>query len=128
MMWVKCGHLCFGKSTGILLPSTDFRSNLYDASQSAGNIVAMKIIMGGLMLQSCNPTFRAARDAIVAADHSTTRCQQVRDPQGICQAWSRSQRPPSSPHRMTFRFHLNVSSDSAPVSYDVSLQHIKQSL
>ncbi|KAH9253798.1 hypothetical protein BASA83_004293 [Batrachochytrium salamandrivorans] len=47
-----------------------FSANLYDASQSAGNIVTMKIIMGGLMLQPCNPTFLSARDAIVAADAS----------------------------------------------------------
>ncbi|KAH6575895.1 hypothetical protein BASA60_004765 [Batrachochytrium salamandrivorans] len=37
-------------------------------SQSAGNIVAMKIIMGGLMLQPCNPSFLGARDAIIDAD------------------------------------------------------------
>ncbi|KAH9269545.1 extracellular metalloproteinase 2 [Batrachochytrium salamandrivorans] len=47
-----------------LVTKHGFSANLYDASQSAGNIVAMKIIMG---------------------------CQQVRDPQGICQAWSRLQ-------------------------------------
>ncbi|KAH6592387.1 hypothetical protein BASA61_004576 [Batrachochytrium salamandrivorans] len=37
-------------------------------SQSAGNIVAMKIIMGGMMLQPCNPSFLGARDAIIDAD------------------------------------------------------------
>ncbi|KAH9245402.1 extracellular metalloproteinase 9 [Batrachochytrium salamandrivorans] len=68
MMRVKCGHLCFGKSTGILLSSTDFQANLYDASQSAGNIVTMKIIIGGMMLQSCNPTLISARNAILDAD------------------------------------------------------------
>ncbi|KAH9273133.1 hypothetical protein BASA83_004422, partial [Batrachochytrium salamandrivorans] len=52
-----------------LVTKHGFSSNLYDASQSEGNIVAMKIIMGGLMLQSCNPTFLSARDAIVAADN-----------------------------------------------------------
>ncbi|KAH6559832.1 hypothetical protein BASA62_000309 [Batrachochytrium salamandrivorans] len=36
--------------------------------RSAGNIVAMKIIIGGMMIQSCNPTFLGARDAIIAAD------------------------------------------------------------
>ncbi|KAH6583177.1 hypothetical protein BASA61_008119 [Batrachochytrium salamandrivorans] len=45
-----------------------FSANLYDAKQSAGNIVTMRIIMGGLMTQPCNPTFLGARDAIVAAD------------------------------------------------------------
>ncbi|KAH9273255.1 hypothetical protein BASA83_004545 [Batrachochytrium salamandrivorans] len=52
-----------------LVTKHGFSSNLYNASQSSGNVVAMKIIMGGLMLQSCNPTFRSARDAIVAADN-----------------------------------------------------------
>ncbi|KAH9268458.1 hypothetical protein BASA83_009300 [Batrachochytrium salamandrivorans] len=45
-----------------------FSTNLYDASQSEGNIVAMKIIIGGMMIQSCNPTFLDARDAIITAD------------------------------------------------------------
>ncbi|KAH6590310.1 hypothetical protein BASA61_005349 [Batrachochytrium salamandrivorans] len=45
-----------------------FSTNLYDTKQSAGNVVAMKIIMGGLMIQSCNPTLLGARDAIIAAD------------------------------------------------------------
>ncbi|KAH6560091.1 hypothetical protein BASA60_000090 [Batrachochytrium salamandrivorans] len=45
-----------------------FSTNLYDASQSEGNIVAMKIIIGGMMIQSCNPTFLGARDAIITAD------------------------------------------------------------
>ncbi|KAH6563202.1 hypothetical protein BASA62_008695, partial [Batrachochytrium salamandrivorans] len=53
-----------------LVTKHGFSANLYDASQSAGNIVAMKIIMGGLMTQPCNPTFLSARDAIVAADAS----------------------------------------------------------
>ncbi|KAH6602141.1 hypothetical protein BASA61_001387 [Batrachochytrium salamandrivorans] len=70
MMWVKCGHLFSGKSTGVLLPSMDFSANLHDAKQSAGNIVAMQNIIGGLMTQPCNPTFLSARDAIVAADAS----------------------------------------------------------
>ncbi|KAH6571487.1 hypothetical protein BASA60_007133 [Batrachochytrium salamandrivorans] len=45
-----------------------FSANLYDASQSAGNIVTMKIIIGGMMLQSCNPTLINARNAILDAD------------------------------------------------------------
>ncbi|KAH6594094.1 hypothetical protein BASA61_004083 [Batrachochytrium salamandrivorans] len=43
-------------------------ANLYNASQSAGNVVAMKIIMGGMALQPCNPTFLSARNAIITAD------------------------------------------------------------
>ncbi|KAH9272728.1 hypothetical protein BASA83_004930 [Batrachochytrium salamandrivorans] len=51
-----------------LVTKHGFSEDLYDASQSAGNIVAMKIIMGGLMLQPCNPSFLGARDAIIDAD------------------------------------------------------------
>ncbi|KAJ1336868.1 hypothetical protein BSLG_010825 [Batrachochytrium salamandrivorans] len=51
-----------------LVTKHGFSSNLYDANQSAGNIVTMRIIIGGMMLQQCNPTFLSARDAIVAAD------------------------------------------------------------
>ncbi|KAH6587637.1 hypothetical protein BASA50_011241 [Batrachochytrium salamandrivorans] len=51
-----------------LVTKHGFSKNLYDASQSEGNIVAMKIIIGGMTLQSCNPTFLGARDAIIAAD------------------------------------------------------------
>ncbi|KAH9264450.1 hypothetical protein BASA83_012093 [Batrachochytrium salamandrivorans] len=51
-----------------LVTKHGFSSNLYDASQSAGNIVAMKIIIGGMMLQPCNPDFISARNAIITAD------------------------------------------------------------
>ncbi|KAH6583679.1 hypothetical protein BASA60_001324 [Batrachochytrium salamandrivorans] len=51
-----------------LVTKHGFSSNLYDASQSAGNIVAMKIIIGGMMLQPCNPDFISARNAIISAD------------------------------------------------------------
>ncbi|KAH9269456.1 hypothetical protein BASA83_008539 [Batrachochytrium salamandrivorans] len=51
-----------------LVTKHGFAKNLYKAEQSEGNIVAMRIIIGGMMIQSCNPTFLAARDAIIAAD------------------------------------------------------------
>ncbi|KAJ1341858.1 hypothetical protein BSLG_010693 [Batrachochytrium salamandrivorans] len=51
-----------------LVTKHGFATNLHDANQSAGNIVALKIIMGGLTLQPCNPTFLGARDAILSAD------------------------------------------------------------
>ncbi|KAH6565667.1 hypothetical protein BASA60_009860 [Batrachochytrium salamandrivorans] len=51
-----------------LVSKHGFSTNLYTPDQSAGNIVAMKIIIGAMMLQPCNPTFLSARDAIVAAD------------------------------------------------------------
>ncbi|KAH6586739.1 hypothetical protein BASA50_000336 [Batrachochytrium salamandrivorans] len=51
-----------------LVTKYGFSKHLRDAKRSAGNIVAMKIIMSGLMTQPCNPTFLAARDAIIDAD------------------------------------------------------------
>ncbi|KAH6590708.1 hypothetical protein BASA50_009204 [Batrachochytrium salamandrivorans] len=56
-----------------------FSANLYKTDQSAGNIVAMQIIIGGMMIQSCNPTFLDARDAIISADDphykSANKCE-----------------------------------------------------
>ncbi|KAH6590685.1 hypothetical protein BASA50_009211 [Batrachochytrium salamandrivorans] len=51
-----------------LVAKRGFSANLYNASQAAGNIVTMKIIIGGMMIQQCNPTFLNARDAVIAAD------------------------------------------------------------
>ncbi|KAJ1329953.1 hypothetical protein BSLG_010692 [Batrachochytrium salamandrivorans] len=53
-----------------LVAKRGFSANLHDASQSAGNVVAMKIILGGMMIQPCNLTFLSARNAIIAADAS----------------------------------------------------------
>ncbi|KAH6587586.1 hypothetical protein BASA50_011191 [Batrachochytrium salamandrivorans] len=51
-----------------LVAKHGFSANLHDASQSAGNVVAMKIIIGGMALQPCNPGFIDARNAIITAD------------------------------------------------------------
>ncbi|KAH6588493.1 hypothetical protein BASA50_010719 [Batrachochytrium salamandrivorans] len=56
-----------------LVTKHGFSANLHDAKQSAGNIVAMQNIIGGLMLQPCNPTFLSARNAILDADASYYR-------------------------------------------------------
>jgi extracellular elastinolytic metalloproteinase len=53
-----------------LVDKYGFSSNWYDASQQKGNIMALQLLVGGLALQPCNPTFLTARDAIVAADKS----------------------------------------------------------
>ncbi|KAH9274848.1 hypothetical protein BASA83_002558 [Batrachochytrium salamandrivorans] len=59
---------------------------------SAGNVVAMKIFIGGLTLQPCNPGLLGARNAIIDADKlHYNGTPQVRDLQGICQAWPRLQ-------------------------------------
>jgi extracellular elastinolytic metalloproteinase len=45
-----------------------FGTNWYDSQQRKGNIVMLKILVGGLMLQPCNPTVLQARDAILGAE------------------------------------------------------------
>ncbi|KAH9252186.1 extracellular metalloproteinase 1 [Batrachochytrium salamandrivorans] len=75
-----------------LVEKHGFSTNLYDAKQSAGNVVAMKIFIGGLTLQPCNPGLLGARNAIIDADKlHYNGTPQVRDLQGICQAWPRLQ-------------------------------------
>ncbi|KAH9270667.1 hypothetical protein BASA83_007276 [Batrachochytrium salamandrivorans] len=100
-----------------LVSKHGFATNLYKADQSEGNIVTMKIIIGAMMLQPCNPTFLSARDAIVAADalhyQGANKCEILK---GLLSVVSAS-KPPAA-IVMTFRFHLNASSDSASVSYD----------
>ncbi|KAH6565973.1 hypothetical protein BASA62_006970 [Batrachochytrium salamandrivorans] len=100
-----------------LVTKHGFSTNLYDASQSAGNVVAMKIIMGGMALQPCNPTLLSARNAIITADVNNyggaNKCE-------IYKAFAKRGLGSEATNVYTndFRFHLNVSSDSAPVSYD----------
>jgi extracellular elastinolytic metalloproteinase len=53
-----------------LVDKYGFSANWYDATQQTGNIIAMQLVVGGLKLQPCNPTFLTARDAILAADRS----------------------------------------------------------
>lgn len=47
-----------------------FEPDLYETSSSAGNIRAMKLVMEGLKMTPCNPTFIDMRDAIIAADNA----------------------------------------------------------
>jgi extracellular elastinolytic metalloproteinase len=51
-----------------LVEKLGFTPNWHDASSIKGNIVAMQVLIGGLALQPCNPTFIQARDAILLAD------------------------------------------------------------
>jgi extracellular elastinolytic metalloproteinase len=53
-----------------LVDAAGFSANLLDAKQEKGNIIAMQLLVGGLMLQPCNPTFLQARDAILQADQA----------------------------------------------------------
>jgi Zn-dependent metalloprotease len=47
-----------------------FSANWYDAKQKAGNIMTMQLVIGGMKVQPCNPTFLTARDAIISADQT----------------------------------------------------------
>ena len=51
-----------------LVSEKGFSSNLYDSKQIKGNVIALQLVIGGMKLQPCNPTFTTARDAIIAAD------------------------------------------------------------
>ncbi|KAI8895827.1 Fungalysin metallopeptidase-domain-containing protein [Globomyces pollinis-pini] len=51
-----------------LVDKLGYSSNLLDAKQVKGNIVALQLVIGGMKLQPCNPTFLNARDAIIQAD------------------------------------------------------------
>ena len=53
-----------------LVREKGFESNFYDSASGAGNIVALQLVMDGLKLQPCNPTFLDARDAILLADQN----------------------------------------------------------
>ena len=51
-----------------LVDSHGFSSNLFDAKQKEGNIVAIQLLIAGLSLQPCQPDFILARDAVLLAD------------------------------------------------------------
>src|SRR5262249_37619466 len=53
-----------------LVNDKGFEPNVYNAQSGAGNIAALQLVMDGLKLQPCNPTFLAARDAILLADQN----------------------------------------------------------
>jgi extracellular elastinolytic metalloproteinase len=53
-----------------LVDKYGYDANWLDAKQQKGNIMAMQLVVGGLKVQPCNPTFLTARDAILAADRS----------------------------------------------------------
>lgn len=51
------------------LPGRGYRQDLYDLSQPlAGNQIALQLVMDGMKIQPCNPTFIDQRDAILEAD------------------------------------------------------------
>ena len=53
-----------------LINAHGYDSNFYNSSGSAGNIIAMQLIIDGLKGQPCSPGFEDGRDAILAADQA----------------------------------------------------------
>ncbi|KAJ2999350.1 hypothetical protein HDV02_003131 [Globomyces sp. JEL0801] len=53
-----------------LVDKHGFSSEWLDSNQKKGNIIMLKLLIGGLKLQPCNPTFINARDAILKADET----------------------------------------------------------
>ena len=51
-----------------LIDAYGFEPNIYNTSSTAGNIRAMKIVIEGLKLTPCNPSFPEMRDAILTAN------------------------------------------------------------
>ncbi|KAI8893187.1 Fungalysin metallopeptidase-domain-containing protein [Globomyces pollinis-pini] len=51
-----------------LVDKYGFSDNWYDSNQLKGNIIALRLVMGGMTLQPCNPKLLSARDAIIRFD------------------------------------------------------------
>lgn len=54
-----------------LVEAHGYSADWMDSSRDNGNIIAMRLLFGGLTYQPCNPTFIQARDAILATDEHT---------------------------------------------------------
>ncbi|KAI8894730.1 Fungalysin metallopeptidase-domain-containing protein [Globomyces pollinis-pini] len=53
-----------------LVDAHGYDSNWLNATQQKGNIMAMQLVIGGMKIQPCNPTFLQARDAILKTDET----------------------------------------------------------
>ncbi|CAE7145092.1 unnamed protein product [Rhizoctonia solani] len=63
-VWALIWHEIFAE----LIRKLGFSDKKNDPTGTAGNIVALHLLIDGLKLQPCNPTFISARDAIIQAD------------------------------------------------------------
>ncbi len=55
-----------------LIATYGYDPNIKSGDLSKGNILALQLVMDGLKLQPCSPTFLQSRDAILAADEALT--------------------------------------------------------
>ncbi|KAG9098596.1 hypothetical protein FRC06_006178 [Ceratobasidium sp. 370] len=63
-VWAEMWHEIYA----LLVGQHGFSLNKNDPTGTAGNIVALHLLVDGLQLQPCNPTVVAARDAVIQAD------------------------------------------------------------
>jgi len=49
-----------------------YNPDWYSTDKTAGNTLALQIVIDGMKLQPCNPTFVSARDAILQAENAAT--------------------------------------------------------
>jgi len=56
------------EATWDLIDAHGFSANIYDATGTAGNQIALRLVIEGMKLQPCLPGFVSGRDAILAAD------------------------------------------------------------
>lgn len=54
----------------IIMEDNFLADNIYDLSDMRGNVAALKLVNEGLRLQPCNPSFVAAKNAILQADQA----------------------------------------------------------
>ena len=68
MLWEMYWNIIDGVPE-LNLPGRGYRQDLYDLSQPlGGNQIALRLVMDGMKIQPCNPTFLDQRDAILEAD------------------------------------------------------------
>ncbi|KAG9127827.1 hypothetical protein FRC07_008837 [Ceratobasidium sp. 392] len=63
-VWATMWHEIYAA----LVEKLGFSADKNNADGTEGNIVALHLLVDGLQLQPCNPTFIAARDAVIQAD------------------------------------------------------------
>lgn len=64
-----------------LVDAYGFSKDIFDSKQTAGNIVAIQLMIGGMMFQPCNPNYVQAFNAILLADHNYYNGEH------ICEIW-----------------------------------------
>ncbi|KAJ1935481.1 hypothetical protein FBU59_005372, partial [Linderina macrospora] len=55
-----------------LIDANGMAADLFSHDLTKGNSIALQIILDGMKLQPCNPTFIDARDAIIQAEQNLT--------------------------------------------------------